>query len=353
MKFITKNIILVLSALVKESLSQTCDTSETIDYSFDDIEGIVQFILGKNCNLSSDDLAQYNSIATSDNLSSHGCWCAAIADGKSKVGRPIDDIDNSCKGWSTCLKCTNNEVCNLGSSSTNPTGVSSSFQVSYDAQNEQFSCDRDSSIPNDLDDCSYNKCLCNLNLAQTLANAIVYENFNADSNCNLGQRAVGKNGANDRCCRDLGLAHIWVKYDSSQYTCGGSGLEEITTTEATTTTTEAPTTTTTTTTEAPTTTTTTTEAPTTTTTTTTTQAPTTTTTTTTKAPTTTTTTTTQAPTTTTTTTTAEPDVCNGCHGCYYPHANVHKYYRCVWGEAVIFNCNGALKWDQNILQCNW
>lgn len=345
MKYLTP--IFTLSAYVS---ALGCSEPEYINVLFNDVEDIVNFMLEKNCDLSSTQIASYSQIV--GNLNTHGCFCGkalslsgSISNGNQYLGEPIDEIDRACKNSHVCSKCVNLEACDADFLSSGNTY----FGLTYDGA-DNFACyvDNDPNTPHK--ECRYNKCLCNLNLATQVYEQIVNSNFNANQYC--GPEVGGRIPVvKDRCCFNT-IKSAWEKYDSNLDECGVSGVVPIgsvtvSSTEASTTSSTAASTTsssTTTTTQAPTTsssTTTTTQAPTTaSTTTTTTQAPTTSTTTTT-----TTTTTTQAP--------WAPN-CNGGHGTWiaHPYDNT-RYYRCNWGTAVPFVCGPGTCWNHSLLTCGY
>lgn len=47
------------------------------------------------------------------------------------------------------------------------------------------------------------------------------------------------------------------------------------------------------------------------------------------------------------------DECNGCNGCYFPHAEENKYVQCRFDRPVIRNCPEHTVWRQDLLVCSW
>ena len=145
--------------VASENINQprSCSRDESRYYNHNDVQEIVRFITSKDCNLDEEIIEKSEYLSK---LVDHGCWCKTIENEDNnnnfnfqpQHGHPIDPVDKSCRTWHTCQKCVEQEICE--------THDSRIFQIAYHAESKTFAC-----LPDLGSNCSYEKCLCTLNLA--------------------------------------------------------------------------------------------------------------------------------------------------------------------------------------------
>ena len=230
--FCKTTAFLFLASKIKYSQAQAsaCTDSETASFSHDDISGILKFLQSKDCNLSIE--AQNNEFL--NEISDHGCWCGALS-GLGGQGSPIDEVDSSCRAWSTCSSCVSLESCNIDGNGNEDT----TFHIEYDATTKSFHCLSPTG-------CGFNKCLCNLELAESVFNSVKNgqtaitagcagaapanvpktpsdpEENESEANADDSVAEAIPKMPKDKCCQDANFGSIWERYSSATHYCDAS-----------------------------------------------------------------------------------------------------------------------------------
>ena len=146
-------------------------------------------------------------------IDDHGCWCPKFSGDQALFGLPVDDLDKICRGHSRCVHCEKYVTCE---------GV---FDTSY----EILINDQDGFECVDMNECTKNRCMCDVEYAVAVANYLAAGSPVDPNQANLDSASCVRNlgGATgtynvDSCC---GSSPNWVPFDSSSSTCVAGNLQ--------------------------------------------------------------------------------------------------------------------------------
>ena len=151
-------------------------------------------------------------------LETYGCWCGRLATGVSYGGEPVDDVDLTCRSWAQCRHCEEYAACEGE--------ISDAYtpKVTFTLAGLEYSCD-------DLNECTTNRCMCDVAYSVQLANVLqelaannaaldtAFQNLSEDQ-CVRASTGIGTNA----CC---GSAPGWTLYNTEQKTCTGGELAAV------------------------------------------------------------------------------------------------------------------------------
>ena len=320
MKLLVTLIPIFNNNLISLSAARQCNVPEIAQFTHDDVNAVVKFIAEKDCQITDQQIIDSTDFL--ENLDQHGCWCNAINSNTDnpmlRYGSPVDDVDKSCKTWKKCEKCCNQHFCSLGSN-----GDFGPFEIEYN-DNGQFGCIGEN-------ECMTQRCLCHLELALSVSEAIFSGNYQGNQICQTFARSpvvpkdpssAEKSGGQNKdskaptTCSALEIVNFT---STTENTTSADDLDEnrIQAQESTTTT----------------------------------------------SPTTEELTTTTPPPTPTPTQDYAGDICTSqCPDntnwtepdCMFGHpTDQTQFYKCDHGVAYLFDCPAGLVWDQSIFVCNW
>jgi Cu/Zn superoxide dismutase len=146
-------------------------------------------------------------------IDDHGCWCPKFAGDQALFGVPVDELDNVCRAHSKCSHCEKFVTCEGN--------LASSYDILVNDEGD-YECV-------DMDECTKNRCMCDVEFAVTVANYLAAGSVVDPAQANLNSASCPRNAggatgswAADSCC---GSSPNWMPYDSNSSTCVDGSLQ--------------------------------------------------------------------------------------------------------------------------------